>query len=241
MKENEVVEDCLGFMKDISPFFSRDLERKWREAFVPLGNKICNLVKTEEDVSEYLNSVLFYIDDLNKFFAKKKGGGRIPYSRLPQFAIKEERISDFFLDKEVRKKLSRKKAGMAGFENSLGNERYQDLSVIFENEVYSLIYSSNVNRFFFSPVVNKVVVQGSNGKIVSYSRYRKERKKKRKKETSPSRQHCQTYASHNTRSSTNGPPQIFKNISRGRISTKKGSDKVSCRSCTHVTAHRTRK
>jgi len=181
MKENEVVEDCLGFMKDISPFFSRDLERKWREAFVPLGNKICNLVKTEEDVSEYLNSVLFYIDDLNKFFAKKKGGGRIPYSRLPQFAIKEERISDFFLDKEVRKKLSRKKAGMAGFENSLGNERYQDLSVIFENEVYSLIYSSNVNRFFFSPVVNKVVVQGSNGKIVSYSRYRKERKKKRKK------------------------------------------------------------
>jgi len=166
------------FMADIYPGKVSDLD-KYGDIFNELGDKLSQVLYKESEVDEYLNNILEYIDGLNKFFAKQKGKSRIPYSKLMTFANKDERISEFLLDEGLKKKLSKNsEIELAGFDDK-AEEKSSD--IIYDNEIYGHIYSIKNRGVFFSPAVNKVIIQYSNGKIISYSLYRKKARKGNKK------------------------------------------------------------
>lgn len=163
------------FMADISSVPADDLKIKWKEVLSELGVKLSKVLSKETEIEEYLNSILLCIDDLNQYFIKQ-GKNRIPYSKLFAFANKDERISEFLVDKGLRKKIS-KTLGikLAGFDDEIEKET---LNVIYKDEIYEHIYSVGNRKFFFSPIVNRVVVQSPKGKIISYFLYKRKFKKR---------------------------------------------------------------
>ena len=167
------------FMADIYPGKSSDLETQYGDFLNELGGKLSKVLSKEQEIDEYLNSILEYIDGLNQFFAKQPEKSRIPYSKLLTFANKDERISGFLLDKGLKKKLSTSSGiDVAGYDSE-DEEEAED--IIYDNEVYEYLYSLNNRKFFFSPVINKVAVQYPSKKIISYSLYRRKARKKGKK------------------------------------------------------------
>jgi len=165
------------FMTDIHPGpVQQTLKIKWKSVLDELGNKLSKLFSKEREVDDYLNYILAYIDDLNKYFAKEKKG-RVPYSQLFNFANKDERISEFLFDRGAEKKLSKSSSGrMAGFDSE---DEEEDDDIIFGNEVYSYIYSFEGKKFFFSPVINEVAVKPPKGKTISYLLYKRNGRKYR--------------------------------------------------------------
>jgi len=170
----------FDFVKDIYDGPSKDIEVQWGDLLNDLGDKLAKVIIKDEDIEVYLNSVLEYIDGLNKFFAKQKNRSRIPYSKLLSFANKDERISEFILEKGLKKKISstiksfQEEVDMAGF--TYKNED-EEASIIFDNEVYTKIYETMEKGFFFSPITNALIVRISDNKTVTYSKYRELAKK----------------------------------------------------------------
>ena len=183
MQSEKVRRLLFEFMIDTCQGSTKSLEAKLRDTLDKLAKKLSKSLSNEEEVEEYLTYVLEYIDELNKFFAKKKQG-RVPYSKVFAFANKDERLSEFLFDKGAKKKLSKvpkpSELDIAGFDGN-EEESKENKDIIYDNEIYGWIYSSNIRNFFFSPVVNKIVVQDINsGELFSYSFYRKVAKKKGK-------------------------------------------------------------
>jgi len=178
MTPGKVKRLLFEFMADIYFGPANNLKNKWDGILDELGGKLSKVLSKESEVDEYLNNTLVYIDDLNKYFAKQ-GRGKVPYSKLFVFANKDERISEFLVDKGLKKKLL-KASGieLAGFDSEVGED---SPDIIYEDEVYGSIYSLKNRGIFFSPAVNKLVVQYPDGKVLSYSLYRKKAKKKNRK------------------------------------------------------------
>jgi len=178
MTPERVKQLLFEFMSDISFGPADNLKKQWYGILDELGGKLADVLSKESEVDEYLNNTLVYIDELNKYFAKQKRG-RVPYSKLFVFANKDERISEFLVDKGMKKKLSKNsEMELAGFD---GETEEDSPDIIYENEVYGSIYSTKNRNIFFSPAVNKLVVQYPDGKVLSYSLYVRKAKKKNKK------------------------------------------------------------
>jgi len=177
MSPEKVKRLLFEFMRDVYPGSIKDLQNKWEHILEELEEKLSKSLSSKEEVNEYLSDTLQYIDNLNDFFAKKKSG-KIPYSKIFIFANKDERLAEFLFSKGLKKKLLEKDSEMAGF-SSEGKD--ECLNMIFKNEVYGFIYSSSAGKkFYFSPAVNRLIVQFSNGEVFSYSEYRRKKQKRKK-------------------------------------------------------------
>jgi len=165
------------FVKDISYFSVDAMLENEKETIKELSEKLAKVFKTSSEVDSYLNHILAAIDSLNKYFSKQKGGGKIPYSRLLTFANKDKRLSEFLFDVAASKKLggSERDAdiGMAGFEFK---EEVDIPAVVFNDEIYSHIYTKGGSEFFFSMIKERLVVRIFGKKVMSYVHYKKKRK-----------------------------------------------------------------
>lgn len=171
MKPKKVRKTLYKFMVEIAPGPTKDLEVIWKDTLDELSKKLSKKFKTEQEVENYLDYVLEYIGGLNEFFAKKNSG-YVPYSKLFQFANKDERLSEYLFDRGVRKKFLKKNSGMdiAGY--AIEEEEDNEINIIFEDEIYSQIYASGSNGFFFSSAINSFLVRGFNGEMQSYKQYK---------------------------------------------------------------------
>ena len=165
------------FMIEVAPGPVNELESIWKETLTELSRKLSKKFKTVNEVEEYLDHTIEYIEGLNNFFVTQKKKSRIPYSKLFQFANKDERLSEYFFDKGVQKKFSKRDRGLEIAGHTMTEEE-EEISIIFEDEVYSQIFASNTKGFFFSSIVNSLIVRNSKGKIVSYKEYKKSAIKK---------------------------------------------------------------
>lgn len=133
-----------------------------------LSLKLTKKLDSEKQIDEYLNFVISEIDNLNKYFKKRKAG-RIPYSKLLVMANNEKRIGEFILDNTVSKEASK----IAGYKEEIVPEiETLDISVYYKLEEYFYIYSNHGLMFFFSPITREIVVQCPNGKILPYKAYK---------------------------------------------------------------------
>ena len=185
MKSEKVKRLLLEFLRDITIFPADDLGEKYDDILSELSGKLSNLFKKKEEVYEYLDFVLKEIDELNRFFSKKEGGRKVPYSSLFFFANKNERISKFAFEKGAEKKASessgfKRGVDIAGFDSEEDNGDDQVVT-IYKDDVYGLIYSSSKNHFLFSAAAGKTIVQSLSGKISSYLDYARKQKEKHKK------------------------------------------------------------
>ncbi len=142
-----------------------------------LSKKLSEVFHSEEKVNGYLDYVADYLDSLNKYI-KKKGGGRIPYTKIFKFAIKTKILSEFLMQTKIEEK---RKKDIAGFDDYEDEKSVEDFSVPYKGEDYLFLYSKNSLMFFFSVKKRQVVVQLPSGNIRNYDDYKKLCEKKRKK------------------------------------------------------------
>jgi len=166
MKSGRVRSILIKFIKDIYPGDVNKFIEQKKDIIKELTKKLLKNFKTEEEILEYLEYVLNDIDSLNEFFRKKRKRP-IKYSSVSSFANKDDRIANFVFDKNL--KTGKMKDKLAGKEMVNGNN-HKSNDVIYKNEVYTEIFCKK-NKFFFSPVTNKIVVLINNGKIIQYSKY----------------------------------------------------------------------
>jgi len=168
------------FMGDVCHGSVEVLEVTYAEVLNELGDKLSGAKLDEEDVNRYLNQTLEYIANLNKYF-KKQGGYLMPYAKVFHFANKDERLSEFLFDVNVKKKKmkpSGEELEIAGFSDEAQKESDAIESVVFKDEMYTLIHRTKISGFYFSPVTRKVIVKTSKKKLVVYSLYASMCKKK---------------------------------------------------------------
>jgi hypothetical protein len=177
MKPQKVRKILYKFIVEIASDPTKDLKVIWKDTLKELSEKLSKKFNTEQEVKNYLDYVLEYMDGLNKFFAKK-GSGYVPYSKLFQFANKDERLSEYLFDLGVHKKFSKKNSGIEIAGHVAEEEEDDEINIIFENEIYSQIYASSSKGFFFSSAINSFLVRNSNGKMRSYKQYKKRAVKK---------------------------------------------------------------
>jgi len=138
--------------------------------------------KDKNQIEEYLDFVVEYIKGLNKFFVKKKRS-KISYTKLFNFANKDERISEFIVNKKISSKKEEKEneKDIAGFSSIQDdNEEILDMSSLSIKSggfIYKFIWIENGIMFFFSVERREILVQFIDGKIMSYVSYKKKFKK----------------------------------------------------------------
>lgn len=174
MKPEKVRRLLLKFMNDISPLSVRGLEEEYCDILDELSNKLSKVFSVAKEVEEYLDFILREIDQINEFF-KIKNRGRVPYSHLFNWANKDKRISKFLFEKGVEKKFLREGSSsemdVAGFEYKGSAVKEDEVVLIHDNEVYGCVFVTKRRSFFFSPAINKLIVQNSKGKVFSYKDY----------------------------------------------------------------------
>ena len=171
MKPLEVRKKMVLYIRDIS-FLSVDgIIKKNEEKIEDLSKILSFKLNSIDEVDEYLDYIIDYIDNTNKYF-KKEGKGKIPYSLLFTFASYESKLSEFIFDKSVERK-KKEDPGLAGITSNGESDNLKDFSVSFRENNYDFIYTEKGQFFFFSVATRRIVVQLSNGKIVSFKRFKK--------------------------------------------------------------------
>lgn len=183
MKKKDIRKILRNYLSDLSGneksefIFIRD-----KKIVDELCIKIINKFENEEQIEEYLDFVVNSIKGLNEFFAKKKRA-KISYTRLFSFANKDDRISEFFVNKEIssRKEEKENEKDIAGFSLEQSNEEeileMSSLKVGVNNFVYRFLWTEHGVMVFFSPEKREIVVQLLSGKIMTFSSYKKNFKK----------------------------------------------------------------
>jgi len=172
MKSEKARQVILRFMTEISYDSINAFEEKYGEIITELSEKISKLFSGYPMITEYLDFVLREIDDLNSFFKSNGSGKKIPYYNLISFANKDDRISKFLFEKGAEKKLSKERSrdvDVAGYE--FDDENEDSIVLIHDNDVYGCVYVTSKRSFLFSSANNKLIVQNSKGKIISYKKY----------------------------------------------------------------------
>lgn len=172
MKSSEVRKRMVVYIRDIS-FLSVDgIIKKNEDKIKDLSEMLSSKLSSLDEVDEYLDYIIDYIDNTNKFF-KKEGKGKIPYSLLFTFANYDDKFSEFIFNKDVHKK-KKEDPGLAGVtHDKSGSDNLQDFSISFKNNDYDFIYTEKGEFFFFSAITKKVVVQLPNGNVVSFKKFGK--------------------------------------------------------------------
>ncbi len=169
MKPPEVRKKLVLYIKDIS-FLSVDgIIKKNKEKIKDLSEMLCVKLDSLDEVDEYLDYIIDYIDNTNQYF-KREGKGKIPYSSLFTFANYDDKFSEFLFNKSIEKK---KDPGIAGVISTEGPDNLKDFSISFENNDYDFICTEKGVFFFFSIVTRRIVVQLLNGKVVSFRNFKK--------------------------------------------------------------------
>lgn len=170
MNRSEIRQALEGYISEVLPIVKLidHLFRKEKEKVVVLIKELEKFCSSKEDVYDYLDYVIEYIDNLNKFF-KQQGRGVIPYTKIFLFAIKEERQSEFLMERKIKGKSTSEEA----------KENSEDISFFHGGNLYNLVYTAKGCLFFFSASERKMVVQLANGKICDYDSYKKICKKKK--------------------------------------------------------------
>lgn len=170
MKSSEVRKRMVVYIRDIS-FLSVDgIIKKNEEKIKDLSEMLCSKLDSLDEVDEYLDYIIDYIDNTNQYF-KKEGKGKIPYSLLFTFANYEDKFSEFLFNKNVEKK--KKDPGIAGVTSTEGSDNLKDFSISFEDNDYDFICTERGAFFFFSTVTRRIVVQLLNGKVISFRNFKK--------------------------------------------------------------------
>ena len=177
MKTFEIEKAIRGYINEVAPNSEIALRilNKEKTRIEELSRKLSKIFNKSEEVDNYLDDIVEIIENLNKFF-KKKGSGRVSFSNILKFANKDERISDFILDRAIAEKRNGKmgkEERIAGFDIKNDDDNLAGYSVPFKGKDYSFIFLSGSYMFLFSPVTRKVVVQVSGGLVESYLSYKK--------------------------------------------------------------------
>jgi len=155
--------------------------KKKRNTLNGLSEKLAAKLKTEEDIEEYLETVIEHISSLNIYFKKEGRFGRIPYSAVLNFANKEETLSSFLLDKGIKNRIKKETNSLAGFDSSGKEvdplEDLKKLSFYHKGKDYEFIFLQNGKMFFYSPENRKIFVQYSGGKVRSFEEFKRRNKK----------------------------------------------------------------
>ena len=94
MKFSEVRKKMVVYIRDIS-FLSVDgIIKKNEDRIKELSKVLSVKLNFIDEVDEYLDYIIDYIDNTNKYF-KRKGKGKIPYSLLFTFANYDDKFSEF--------------------------------------------------------------------------------------------------------------------------------------------------
>lgn len=177
MKSSEVRKKMVVYIRDIS-FLSVDgIIKKNEDKIKDLSKMLASKLNSLDEVDEYLDYIIDYIDNTNKYF-KREGKGKIPYSLLFTFASYDEKFSEFIFNKDVDKK-KKEDPGLAGTTSKEGPDDLKDFSISFKDNDYNFIYTEKGKFFFFSVITRRVVVQLSNGKVVSFKKFKKICREKR--------------------------------------------------------------
>jgi len=184
MKRKEIKEALKDFLRDISfGNLGTDFWIKRNKVLNALSTRLYHESFETEDIDNYLNSVIGQIDSFNKY-QKRQKRSQASYSGLLSWANKEERISAFLLEKGIRKKIKKNRPIriLAGFESSKEKidslKEFKKLSFSYKGKDYRFIYTKRGKIFFFSSENQKILIQDSSGKIISYKRYVQEAKGK---------------------------------------------------------------
>lgn len=171
MKPSEVRKRMISYIRDIS-FLSVDgIIRKNEDKIKGLSKVLSSKLDSIDEIDEYLDYIIDYIDNTNKYF-KRTGKGRIPYSLLFTFASYEDKLSEFIFNKNVEE-MKRKDPGLAGVATSEGSDSLEDFSISFKGNDYDFIYTEGGRFFFFSPVTKRIVAQLFGGKILSLKQFKR--------------------------------------------------------------------
>jgi len=177
MKPSEVRKKMVVYIRDIS-FLSVDgIIKKNEEKIKDLSEILSSKLSSIEEVDEYLDYIIDYIDNTNQYF-KREGKGKIPYSLLFTFASYEDKLSEFIFNKDVSK-IKKKDPGLAGVTSKESPDDLKDFSISFKGSDYDFIHTEKGIFFFFSITTRRIVVQLPNGNVVSFKKFKKKVKEKR--------------------------------------------------------------
>jgi len=177
MKSSEIRKKMEVYIKDIS-FLSVDgIIKKNKDKIKDLSEVLSVKLNSIDEVDEYLDYIIDYIDNTNNYF-KREGKGKIPYSLLFTFASYEDKLSEFIFNRDIRKKKN-EDPGLAGVTSKESSDNLKDFSIFFKNDDYDFIHTEDGKFFFFSIITRKVIVQLSNGKVVSFKKFKKICREKR--------------------------------------------------------------
>lgn len=177
MKSSEVRKRMVIYIRDIS-FLSVDgIIKKNENKIKDLSKVLSSKLNSLDEVDEYLDYIIDYIDNTNKYF-KKEGKGKIPYSLLFTFASYEDKLSEFIFNKDVSKR-KKEDPGLAGITSKEGPDNLNDFSISFKDNDYEFICTEKGKFFFFSTITRKVIVQLYSGNVVSFTKYKKMCRKKK--------------------------------------------------------------
>lgn len=173
MNSLQVRKKIITYIKDISFMSADGIIKKNKKEIKSLSETLSSKMSKISEVDEYLDYIVDYIDNLNRFFKKEKRKGKVPYSSMLMFANKDERFSEFLFNREMEIKKKIEDPGLAGVNSTEESNNLKDFSISFKGNDYDFIHTEKGNFFFFSIVDRKVVIQLSNGKIVSFKGYKK--------------------------------------------------------------------
>lgn len=174
LSTNEMKEFFYEFLAEISVGAPDSIFEKQEKKINSLSKKLAKSLKTKEEVCAYLDYVLSEISGLNKFF-RKIHKNSIPFSKVFVFAEKDARLTSFLMERKYEQK--KNGSGIAGFfspnETALPDESF---SVVYNKIKYSFLFTKESLLFFFSAKKQRVIVQLSNGKLLSFGAYQKDAK-----------------------------------------------------------------
>ena len=171
MKPSEVRKKLVLYIKDIS-FLSVDgIISKNKDKIESLSETLSSKLSSIDEVDEYLDYIIDYIDNTNKYF-KREGKGKLPYSLLFTFANYDDKLSEFIFNKAVYKR-KKEDPGLAGVTSTEGSDDLKNFSISFEDNDYDFICTEGGAFFFFSTVTRRIVVQLLSGKTVSFRNFKK--------------------------------------------------------------------
>jgi hypothetical protein len=145
-----------------------------RKLINELSDKLSDNFDCEKSLNDYLDFIYEYIEGLNEYFKKEKKG-RVSYSKILVFANKDEKISEFLMDRALSTKKHKNNKSIAGFDNANDseNEDLSGFSVPFKNKICYFIFEKEGFIFCYNMEIEKLVVYFPDGSIYSYKKYKK--------------------------------------------------------------------
>jgi len=181
LKKKKIKNTIRKYIKDLSKGGSGDaIVEKHKQKFFLLAKSILQRFSSYKDVEEYLEHVLSHIDGLNEYFKAQGSRSKIPYSKLIVFAVKDELLDEFLLQKGIESRKKDTVPMLAGLEES-GDAEADNLSslcISSGGNDYYCIYEHIGFFFFFSAVTRKILVQIPGGKTLSFKKYQNRCKKR---------------------------------------------------------------